>query len=181
MNPHELTTKFLEASLQLGAEIVIDEVVGITVDKVNNRVQAVKLKNRADMEFDKIVLTSGPWSGVLAEDWFGLHIPMQGIKSTSIVYNDVPGIDLTQHHACFCGEDRNGCHLEIYPRPDKQIYICGIGGSDYVSGDRLRSGGDCDDPAKIVADPNRVSAATASLSDMSSAFQNLSPDTVQVR
>jgi len=34
--------------------------------------------------------------------------------------------------ACFCGEDENDCHLELYPRPDNTIYVCGFGGSPHL-------------------------------------------------
>jgi hypothetical protein len=48
------------------------------------------------------------------------------------------------------------------------LYICGCGGSDYVSGDRLRVDGDCYDPMMIKADMNRVNAACLSLTSMTS-------------
>lgn len=45
--------------------------------------------------------------------------------------------------------------------------MCGLGGSDYVSGTRLAPGGDCDRPERIVPKPHRVVAAMKSFSDMS--------------
>ena len=48
------------------------------------------------------------------------------------------------------------------------LYICGCGGSDYVSGDRLRVDGDCYDPIMIQADMKRVNAACLSLTSMTS-------------
>lgn len=30
--------------------------------------------------------------------------------------------------------------VEVYPRPDGTIYICGIGGSDYISTEDLKAG-----------------------------------------
>jgi len=60
------------------------------------------------------------------------------------------------------------------------LYICGCGGSDYVTGDRLREGGDCYDPLMIHADAKRVNAACLSLSSMSSMFdQYKAPDIIQ--
>jgi fructoselysine-6-P-deglycase FrlB-like protein len=32
----------------------------------------------------------------------------------------------------FCDEDENACHLEIYPRNNGEIYVCGCGGSDII-------------------------------------------------
>jgi hypothetical protein len=41
----------------------------------------------------------------------------------------------------------------VYPRPNGEVYICGLGGSDYVDEQRLKPGGDCDRQEKIKADP----------------------------
>ena len=57
--------------------------------------------------------------------------------------------------------------MEVYPRPDGTIYLCGIGGSDYIPTDDLKGGaflGDC--PPK----PERVEAAMASFREMSASY-----------
>jgi len=65
---------------------------------------------------DIVVVCAGPWS-CAAQDWFdnAIHIPMEGIKSTSIVWdrpNDEQGVDAT---ALFCGEDdRFGTHCKSF-------------------------------------------------------------------
>jgi glycine/D-amino acid oxidase-like deaminating enzyme len=61
--------------------------------------------------------------------------------------------------------------VEVYPRPDGTIYICGIGGSDYISTNQLKSGiflkdDDC------IANPTRVTAAMKSFQEMSSSYKN---------
>jgi hypothetical protein len=38
---------------------------------------------------------------------------------------------------------------QVYPRPNGEIYICGLGGSDYVDAPRLKAGGDCESPELI--------------------------------
>ena len=45
---------------------------------------------------------------------------MEGVKSTSIVYKDLEPIR-TEPFACFCAEDQNDCHLELYPRPNGEV------------------------------------------------------------
>jgi glycine/D-amino acid oxidase-like deaminating enzyme len=58
--------------------------------------------------------------------------------------------------------------VEVYPRPDGTIYICGIGGSDYIGKEALKGGAflvDC------KANEARVHAAMASFQDMSSVYQ----------
>lgn len=54
------------------------------------------------------------------EDWFGLPLPMDGVKSTSLVFTDLKEIK-EEPFACFCAQDNNGCHLELYPRPNGMI------------------------------------------------------------
>jgi hypothetical protein len=51
------------------------------------------------------------------EDWLGLTLPMEGIKSSSIVFSHVPAVK-DEPFACFCAEDSQQCHLELYPRPN---------------------------------------------------------------
>lgn len=46
--------------------------------------------------------------------------------------------------------------VEVYPRPDGTVYICGIGGSDYVSTAALKDGAFQD---VCEANPTRVQAA----------------------
>jgi len=79
--------------------------------------------------------------------------------------------------ALFCGEDsRFGTHLEVYPRNSGEVYLCGIGGSEYVDADELRAGKY--PPGQVHADPARVKAATDSFSTMSRRLGG-TPDTVQ--
>lgn len=58
------------------------------------------------------------------------------------------------------------------------LYICGCGGSDYITGDRLRPGGDAATAEQIQADPARIAAALKSLQSMTS-IGNTRPDLTQ--
>lgn len=178
VTPAELTSRMIEEAVKKGAKVVADTAIGCEIGG-DGKVKGIKLQNHDPIECDKMIVTLGTWSGVICEDWFSTPIPMQGIKSTSVVYNDIPEIK-AEPYAAFCDEDRYSCHLELYPRPDGSLYICGCGGSDYVSGDRLRSGGDCYDPADIKEDPKRVTAATKALGYMSKTFaEKYEPSQVQ--
>ena len=58
--------------------------------------------------------------------------------------------------------------MECYPRPDGSIYLCGIGGSDYVSKEQLKEGAFrevCD------AQEARVTAAMQAFQEMSSVYK----------
>lgn len=135
VTPLELVNKFIEHSsceIIIGKaqrlEIYENTVVGIHVEGHNEIIQC-----------DKVVIAMGPWSGVFCEDNFNIAMPMEGIKSTSIIYQNVNEVKV-EPYALFCDEDINNCHLELYPRSNGDLYVCGLGGSDYVSGDRLRQG-----------------------------------------
>jgi glycine/D-amino acid oxidase-like deaminating enzyme len=58
--------------------------------------------------------------------------------------------------------------VEVYPRPDGTIYICGIGGSDYVPREDLKEGAFRE---TCEANPTRVEAAMASFRSMSSSYE----------
>merc|ERR1739841_427670 len=108
----------------------------------------------------------GPWT-TRAASWFpDADFPMTGIKSTSIVFEASEAVK-SDPAALFCAEDpRFQTHLEVYPRVDGSVYLCGIGGSDYVRGARLREGGDLQDASLMKANPDRVAAAVASFQGM---------------
>jgi len=174
----ELVDKMLQAAVQAGGvDVVIDRAVGVELDE-EGRVTAVRLQNKGTLEADAVVICMGPWSSVAVEDWFGLPLPMEGIKSTSVVFHNVATMQ-AEPFACFCAEDRNGCHLELYPRPNGDLYICGLGGSDYVKGDRLRDGGDCANAELVQGNPKRVEAVLKSLQSMSSTIGHSAPDVTQ--
>lgn len=57
--------------------------------------------------------------------------------------------------------------MEVYPRPDGTIYICGIGGSDYISTSDLQSSAFL---SSCPPKPDRVTAATSAFHAMSSTY-----------
>ena len=54
--------------------------------------------------------------------------------------------------------------VEVYPRPNGEIYICGIGGSDYISTEELKQGAF---RSECSANDARAKAAMASFQEMS--------------
>jgi glycine/D-amino acid oxidase-like deaminating enzyme len=58
--------------------------------------------------------------------------------------------------------------VEVYPRPDGTIYLCGIGGSDYIQKDDLKGGAfreECN------AKESRVEAASGAFREMSMKYR----------
>ena len=173
--PLELCTKLVEAAVAGGAELRIGTVEGVETEaNGDGRTLTGVRVDGAVLPADKLVVTMGPWSA-LAADWFGMPVPMTGIKSTSIVFKDATRD--VEPFALFCGEDyRFGTHLEVYPRNSGEVYLCGIGGSEYVTDERLRAGEF--PPGEVHADPARVKAATDSFSTMSKRLAG-EPDVTQ--
>jgi glycine/D-amino acid oxidase-like deaminating enzyme len=194
VTPYEYTTKVMQAAINQGARLVIGSVTAVeTTDAGDGKSKAVSnVRVRVDdkegqghkevsIAAKQVAVCLGPWS-VLAEDWFkndsSLRVPIEGIRSTSVVFRD-DEIEAKVKHApfaLFCAEDpKNGTNLEVYPRNDGSVYVCGIGGSDYVSGARLREGGDCEHQGLIKANPKRVKAAMDSLASIASIVKGKEP------
>ena len=163
VTPLELTEKLIAAS---GAEVRLEtSAVGATVE--NGQLTGLILSDGSRIDTDQVVVAAGPWSGVLLEDWFGVDCPMQGVWSSSMVFRDCEPIK-KEFAALFCSEDSNGCHVEFYPRPDGSLYLCGLGGSTYISGAELRLGGRCYSPGSVTADASRIAAGLRTFRSISS-------------
>ena len=118
VTPLELTQKLMQAAISSGAEYRDGIVDGVSI--VNGRVEGVSISGQGILPANKVVICAGPWSGVMVEDFFGIHMPMEGIKSTSLVYSNNEAVR-QEPYACFCAEDENDCHLELYPRPNGDV------------------------------------------------------------
>uniref|UniRef100_A0A7S2RG03 FAD dependent oxidoreductase domain-containing protein n=1 Tax=Rhizochromulina marina TaxID=1034831 RepID=A0A7S2RG03_9STRA len=186
--PEELCRKLFENS---GAKLVLGAVTGLDVDDEGkcSSVQVAPPTPQAPsgagadvgeehegeeagcrrVECDVLVVALGVWT-VLLEDWMvdrtGLRVPLEGIYSSSMVF---PASDAVSNrpYALFCAEDSNGCHLELYPRKDGSLYVCGLGGSLMARGADLREGGDFSHAASRTA-PNAksINSAQKSLQSM---------------
>jgi glycine/D-amino acid oxidase-like deaminating enzyme len=185
ITPTEFVCKMLERH-QDRIRVVLGTCTGVETEEVagdddndgeaTRRVTAVNYVDQGTgaerrLPCDAFVVSNGPWA-CQAEDWLGgrVQLPMEGVKSTSIVWeppSDGSSVDAT---ALFCGEDsRYGTHLEVYPRPDGTVYLCGIGGSDYVPRDALKRGAFRDEcPPK----DSRVEAAQAAFTAMSYRYRD---------
>ena len=179
VTPYELTTKLINEAKKKGAEVLKGEVANVRnayEEKTNaHRVDRVLLKDGRTLACDMFLVALGPWS-VLAEDWFAdtssLSVPMEGIKSSSIVLNHPPG-SMQKPFALFCGEDdRFNTHLEIYPRPDGSIYMCGLGGSEHCPKNRIIEL----TPEMVVPDAKRVKAAVRCFQTYSTSLGKGAPD-----
>eukprot|EP00186_Timspurckia_oligopyrenoides_P005088 CAMPEP_0182443216 /NCGR_PEP_ID=MMETSP1172-20130603/1996_1 /TAXON_ID=708627 /ORGANISM="Timspurckia oligopyrenoides, Strain CCMP3278" /LENGTH=377 /DNA_ID=CAMNT_0024638405 /DNA_START=126 /DNA_END=1259 /DNA_ORIENTATION=+ len=169
--PYELTTKLMNSAMENGCELKIGKVSGFTKDLESNSVNGICFESSEILKCDEIVIAMGMWSTVCTQ-WLGYSLPMEGIQSTSVIYKSSEAVDKNPY-ALFCAEDRNGCHLEVYPRSNGEVYVCGIGGSLILKESDVNSEQGTDSAVKVKPDESRVRAATDSLSKIMNASQNI--------
>eukprot|EP00606_Chrysophyceae_sp_TOSAG23-5_P001076 GSChrysophyteH2.ASY1.ANO1.1453.1 assembled CDS len=120
VTPEELTQRLVEAS---GCTVVIDIALGVEMDESSN-FRGVRTAANGVISGDRLIIAAGPWTGVLVEEWFPhLICPMEGIKSTSMLYEAISAVK-TEPVVCFSEEhDQHSTHLELYPRPNGDLYV----------------------------------------------------------
>lgn len=127
VTPFEFVHKMIEATSDQ-VTVVLGTCTGIETDQSSDpttgsqkKITAVKYTTQdggqeAILPADTVIVSAGPWS-CAAEQWFqgAVTLPMEGIKSTSIVWKKPQGETLVDATALFCGEhDRFGTHCK-YP------------------------------------------------------------------
>lgn len=131
ITPSEVVEKMLTAYPNT-IKTVIGKCIGVETDQGSQRgtrkVTGVQYELAGDDESrilvaDAVVVSAGPWS-CQAENWFEraigiqLALPMEGIKSTSIVWKKPEKADKVDATALFCGEDnRFETHCECSANP----------------------------------------------------------------
>jgi glycine/D-amino acid oxidase-like deaminating enzyme len=123
VDPAELTSCMLNKALSGGnCSFRQASVFGVELDSSGRSVVGIHFEDdheenrrqRFVVEKDEpVVIALGAWSCRI-EDWLGIPMPMEGIVSTSLVYQDgIPASDIGT--AFFFDDDSNGCHLEVSP------------------------------------------------------------------
>lgn len=123
ITPKEFVDKMLEKAGDK-IEVVLGTCTGVETEHGSEedvrKVVGVKFQPRTEgssgaqiLPADCVIVSAGPWS-CAAEDWFqgAVKLPMEGIKSTSIVWKQPEGVNVDAT-ALFCGEDsRFGTHCK---------------------------------------------------------------------
>ena len=170
VTPLELTTALMDAAVGRGAVLrTHTPAIGLERDPSSGAVTGVRVAGGGVLPASHVVIATGPWGGVTSS-WLGLSLPMVGVASASAVFRSpqlTTALSRSPPTALFVGEHPvHGTHLEVYPRPNGEVYVCGIGGSDEVSGSRLAPGGDYDSASKVNPAPGRVQACYAALTEL---------------
>ena len=119
VDPLMLTKALVDDAVERGASLLINAVSCFVLDAADNVVSGIQFEDGTTLDVydgEKVVIAIGPWSSQV-EDWFNIPLPIDGVLSTSLTWNDTdcrPSLD----SALFCNEDSAGCHLEILPRFD---------------------------------------------------------------
>mgnify|MGYP006132927855 CR=1 FL=1 len=181
VDPAELSAAMLDAAVARGARLVRDEAVGLALEPLSDeelldepagkrgctrKVTGVELRDGGTLHATQVVAAMGPWTCKL-EDWVGVPVPLDGVWSTSLVWEGVEAATSEPAVVFAEQEDEHGCTLEAYCRPSGELYVCGCGGSAIVPTEALRAGevppADTDRPKAA-----RVAAAERSLRGLSS-------------
>lgn len=123
VQPERFTRALMDAALARGATLITGRVEGIEVEPGARRVRGVRVDGEI-LPANRVVIAMGPWTE-LARRWLPLP-PVSGLKGFSVRLmppNPVPAEALFVEHV-----DESGARSspEIYPRPDGEVYVCGL-------------------------------------------------------
>ena len=86
VDPSELVKALFDYSVDNGATSCIRSVIGVTVE--DRTITSLQMDNGDALPIDEdIVFTTGAWASQL-EDWLGIPTPIEGVWSTSLVWNE---------------------------------------------------------------------------------------------
>ena len=189
VDPRELVTSLIDASVKNGATLEVSSVAGLDMDEDGMMARGIVLENGEVKQLDHgepVVIAMGPWTSRV-EDWLQIPMPIDGVLSTSFVFEDLHLFDSPS--AMFCEEDLRGCHLEIFQRVNNSVYVSGIGNSKPMRASVFRGPGrpvpgnevpSRPDPAlKSLEELNLIQRDTV-LTDVRACIRPMSPDGLPV-
>ena len=123
VHPARFTRAMMQRAGEGGAEIIAGAVEGLVLDATPDEVRSVRVNGEL-LDCDAVVLAMGPWT-TLARQWLPLP-PVYGMKGHSITLRPTEPVPA---HALFAEcETHDGDRVspEIFPRPDGEVYVCGL-------------------------------------------------------
>jgi glycine/D-amino acid oxidase-like deaminating enzyme len=127
LHPYLFTTFLIDKAKSSGVDVVMASATAINYSKDNKAVRSVSYRTQgsedAELKADQVVLAAGCWTpGLLPA------APIGGDRSHSIVLR-VPSREISPHILFVEEPDQQSWfpqYLEVYPRPDDTVYICGL-------------------------------------------------------
>ena len=119
VHPYKLTHNLLDEAARLVESKVVKGIVQ-GIDMEENKVKGVKVSGDV-IPADVAVIAMGPWSGT-ASQWFDIPT-IRGQRAHHVV---IAPQEAVTAHALFVEYQQKNRTPEVYPRPDGQVYICGM-------------------------------------------------------
>lgn len=164
VHPEKFTRALLEAAIAQGARLQIGCVDGVEVH--NGCMRGVYVDGTL-LPADAVVIAMGPWSGIAAQ-WLPLPA-VTGLKGHSITLRpaaDIPAQALFVDYRTASGEQ---LEPEVYPRPDGEVYLCGLSDSTTLP----------ERPEWVQPRPDAGAILQAIAATLSSSLADLQPQRVQ--
>eukprot|EP01062_Namystynia_karyoxenos_P022414 TRINITY_DN18594_c0_g1_i2.p1 TRINITY_DN18594_c0_g1~~TRINITY_DN18594_c0_g1_i2.p1 ORF type:complete len:376 (+),score=97.26 TRINITY_DN18594_c0_g1_i2:72-1130(+) len=158
VHPRLLTEALVAAARERGARVVRGAVRG--VELAGGRVCGVRVQGDGGAELiaaTAFVSAVGAWTHQAAE-WFpeaGLPTDTKASKYTAVLFRPRESVPA---EAVFTSSEE---HVEIYPRPDGEVYVCGCPEDAELPAD----------PEAIVPDPAKVAAVRRVAASVSSCLE----------
>lgn len=126
-HPYLFTTTLARLAKEKGVRFVEGTVEAIEYSSNRDKVQSLKYRDKQSggehrLDATDVILAAGPWTQSLLPE-----APIVGERSHSVVIEPgrvvSPTIIFFDPGRIAPGDERN--QLEVYPRPDKTVYMCG--------------------------------------------------------
>ena len=164
VHPEKFTQALLNAAIRQGTQLMQGRVEGL--EWRENKLCGVRIDGSI-MPADHAVLALGPWT-FQAADWLPLP-PVYGLKGHSIVLKPRQPVGSDALFVDFHGRRGEQLSPELFPRPDGEVYLCGLPEQSPVP----------DDPQQVQSDPASGQRLLEIAGALSSHLADLQPERIQ--
>ncbi|MGE3538245.1 MAG: NAD(P)/FAD-dependent oxidoreductase [Candidatus Tectimicrobiota bacterium] len=158
VHPAQFTRALLQAAQARGARVHLGCVEGL--DIAHGGVRGVQVSGQV-IPADVVVIAMGPWSG-LAAQWLPLP-PVWGLKGHSITVRPSTPIPAQALFVDYITPTGERLAPEVYPRPDGEIYLCGVSEEAHLP----------EDPAQVQVRPEAGALLQQIAGSLSSSLADL--------
>jgi glycine/D-amino acid oxidase-like deaminating enzyme len=157
VHPRLFTQALMDEAQRLGASLVLGRVESLDIGDTPTRVRGVRVDG-ALMPADAVVVAMGPWSGRAAQ-WLPLP-PVDGLKGFSITVRPKSPLPAEVLFVDYLDDDGVPMNPEVFPRPDGEVYLCGLSDNRPLP----------DDPSEILADRQATTTLRRIAADLTSSM-----------
>ena len=132
IHPGRFTTALLDAAVARGARLRMGTVDGLLMNRTDKRVSGVTVDGEA-LEADAVVIAMGPWSDQFREP-LGLP-PVGALKGYSVILRPAEPLPAQALFVEYESADGSSPSPELVPRPDGDVWLCGLPSDDPLPAD----------------------------------------------